>query len=654
MPAQLLAERRGAVLLLRISNPDARNALHPDIYRDGLAALHAAGADPAVRAVVLAGEGEHFCAGGNLNRLRENRTRDPSVQAASIDQLGAWILAMRECPKPIVAPVEGAAAGAGFSLVLACDLIVAAENARFVLSYVKVGLTPDGGASHFLAARLPYPLAYELAAAGQPVGAARLHALGLVNVLTAPGEAMAAALARAAELADAPAFALGRIKSLRASHEHDALARQLVRERDNFVAALFHDDAGEGIDAFLAKRPPRFNREAATTAAAPDTAATAATATATAATGEAAATPAAPTPPAATDAALGGTAAVPERHRVDTEALSAWLRERVPGFAGPLAIELFKGGQSNPTYKLVTPGATYVMRAKPGPAARLLPSAHAIEREYRVLEALGRTDIPVARVHALCEDESVIGRAFYVMEFVDGRVMWEQSLPGLSNAERTAIYDEMNRVIAALHSVDYGAIGLGDYGKPGNYFERQIGRWSKQYQASQTEPIEAMDRLIEWLPQHVPPGDETSIVHGDYRLDNLIFERERPRIRALLDWELSTLGHPLADFSYHCMAWHIAPGQFRGIAGLDHAALGIPSEHAYVEAYCRRTGRDPARTLAHWDFYLAYNMFRLAAILQGIMKRAADGTASSAQALEAGRRARPLAEMGWQIAQRVR
>ena len=349
-----------------------------------------------------------------------------------------------------------------------------------------------------------------------------------------------------------------------------------------------------------------------------------------------------------------GTVAAPGRHQVDAGALGAWLRGHMPDFAGPLSIEPFEGGQSNPTYKLVTPGAAYVMRTKPGPAAKLLPSAHAIEREYRVLAALAATDIPVARVHVLCEDEAVIGRAFYVMEYIDGRVLWEQSLPGLSSAERTAIYDDMNRVIAALHSVDYAAIGLADYGKPGNYFARQIGRWSKQYQASETEPIEAMNRLIDWLPRNVPEGDESSIVHGDYRLDNLIFDRSEPRIRAILDWELSTLGHPLADFSYHCMAWRIAPGQFRGIAGLDHAALGIPSERAYVEAYCRRTGRDVERTLAHWDFYLAYNMFRLAAILQGIMKRAVEGTASSAQAIEAGRRARPLAEMGWAIAQRVR
>ncbi len=349
-----------------------------------------------------------------------------------------------------------------------------------------------------------------------------------------------------------------------------------------------------------------------------------------------------------------GTMPVPERLRVDIDALGRWLLGNVDGFIGPLSVDVFRGGQSNPTYLLTTPSARYVMRTKPAPAARLLPSAHAIEREFRVLEALGRTDLPVPRVYALCENESVIGRAFYVMEHVAGRVLWDQSLPGASPAERGAIYDEMNRVIAALHSVDYEAIGLAGFGRPGNYFARQIARWSSQYQASETEPIDAMNRLIEWLPEHVPPGDETTIVHGDFRLDNLVFDDDAPRIRAILDWELSTLGHPLADFSYHCMAWHIEPGQFRGIAGLDHEALGIPSERDYLERYCRRTGREADRVRAHWDFYLAYNLFRLAAILQGILKRSLEGTASNAKALDAGRRARPLAELGWRLAQRVR
>jgi aminoglycoside phosphotransferase (APT) family kinase protein len=351
--------------------------------------------------------------------------------------------------------------------------------------------------------------------------------------------------------------------------------------------------------------------------------------------------------------AFEGTRPVADKQRFDTDQLRAWLMQHVDGFAGPLTVEQFAGGQSNPTFKLVTPSRSYVMRSKPGPAAKLLPSAHAVEREYRVMHALGRTDVPVAKMLALCEDESVIGRAFYVMEFVQGRVLWDQSLPGMTAGERGAIYDEMNRVIAALHSVDPAAVGLADYGKPGNYFTRQIGRWSKQYVASETEPIEAMNRLIEWLPQHMPAdtGGRASIVHGDYRLDNLIFHPHEPRVLAVLDWELSTLGDPLADFAYHCMAWHVDPTQFRGIAGLDWAALGIPDEAHYVERYCARTG---LQIEGDWNFYLAYNMFRIAAILQGIMKRVVDGTAASAQAVDAGRRAKPMAELAWRYAQKVR
>jgi aminoglycoside phosphotransferase (APT) family kinase protein len=350
-----------------------------------------------------------------------------------------------------------------------------------------------------------------------------------------------------------------------------------------------------------------------------------------------------------------GTQPVADRQRFDVAKLEAYLAEHVDGFAGPLTVEQFKGGQSNPTFKLTTPARAYVMRAKPGPAAKLLPSAHAIEREYRVTDALKDSGVPVARMHALCEDESVIGRAFYVMDFVDGRVLWDQSLPGMTPAERHAIYAEMNRVIAALHKVDYRAIGLEDFGKPGNYFARQIGRWSKQYKASETEHIDAMDRLIEWLPEHIPDDDgaevnKPAIVHGDYRLDNLIFHPTEPRILAILDWELSTIGHPLADFSYHLMSWHIAPSGFRGIAGLDLATLGIPSQAEYVAMYCTATGR---RGIADVDFYLAYNMFRIAGILQGIMKRVVDGTAASAQAAAAGARARTMAELGWTYAQRV-
>jgi aminoglycoside phosphotransferase (APT) family kinase protein len=297
------------------------------------------------------------------------------------------------------------------------------------------------------------------------------------------------------------------------------------------------------------------------------------------------------------------------------------------------------------------------MRAKPGPVAKLLPSAHAIEREFAVMGGLHGTDVPVAQMHVLCDDESVIGRAFYVMEFVQGRVLWDQELPGMTPAQRRDIYLELNRVLGALHTVPYLERGLETYGRPGNYFERQIGRWSKQYQASITQPIAEMDKLIEWLPAHMPNSaraDMTSIVHGDYRLDNVIFHPTEPRILAVLDWELSTLGHPLADFSYNCMAWHIPPGTFRGIGGLDLQALGIPSEAEYIRLYCERTGLATPESLAQdWNFYLAYNMFRIAAILQGIAKRVESGTASSDEAVAAGARARPMAEMAWQYAQKA-
>src|SRR6478752_8584838 len=295
-----------------------------------------------------------------------------------------------------------------------------------------------------------------------------------------------------------------------------------------------------------------------------------------------------------------GTRAVSQQHQVDIDALTAWLEKNLDGFKGPLTVEMFKGGQSNPTYKLTTPSQSYVMRAKPGPVAKLLPSAHAVEREFKVMSGLAGTDVPVPRMYGLCEDESVIGRAFYIMEFMQGRVLWDQSLPDMTNAQRGEIYDEMNRVIAALHTVKFADRGLAGYGKPGNYFERQIGRWTEQYKAStdgagpMSQPIPEMEKLVEWLPAHIPLAarDEgkVSIVHGDYRLDNLMFHATEPRVIAVLDWELSTLGHPLADFSYHCMAWHIPHSASRGIGGLDLAGLGIPSEEEYIRRYCQRTG----------------------------------------------------------------
>jgi aminoglycoside phosphotransferase (APT) family kinase protein len=346
-----------------------------------------------------------------------------------------------------------------------------------------------------------------------------------------------------------------------------------------------------------------------------------------------------------------GTKAVEERHRFDVEALQKYLKARIDGLRGPLQIEQFKGGQSNPTYRLAgADGKKYVLRRKP--PGRLLPSAHAVDREYRVIRALHAAGFPVAKPYLLCEDESVIGTAFYVMDNVEGRVLWDQSLPGMSRAQRAAIWDELNDVIAKLHLVDYRAVGLEGFGKPGNYIERQVGRWTKQYLASETERVEAMNSLIEWLPKNIPPETGTTVVHGDFRLDNAIFHPTEAKILAVLDWELSTLGDPLADFAYHCMSWHIPPGAFRGIAGMDFEALGIPDEQTYVRAYCKRTGRsgiDPS----HWDFYIAYNLFRISAILQGILKRVVDGTAASAHARDAGMRAKPMAELGWKQVEKI-
>ncbi|MEA3193437.1 MAG: hypothetical protein QOD26_1770 [Betaproteobacteria bacterium] len=336
-----------------------------------------------------------------------------------------------------------------------------------------------------------------------------------------------------------------------------------------------------------------------------------------------------------------GTKPVEERHRIDAAALGNFLGFKIG------KIEQFKGGQSNPTYKI---NDKYVLRRKP--PGKLLPSAHAVEREFKVISALHKVGFPVARPHVLCEDEKVIGTAFYVMEYVEGRVLWDPALPGMTREQRAAIWDEKNRVIAELHKIDYRAVGLEDFGKPGNYIGRQVERWSKQYRASETQKVEAMDHLIDWLPKNIPPEAGTAVVHGDFRLDNTIFHPTEPRILAVLDWELSTLGDPLADFAYHCMGFHIPPDKFRGVAGLDIAALGIPSEAEYVAKYLKRTGRNPIEP-SHWDFYLAYNLFRIAAICQGIAKRVLDGTAASTFAAEAASKTVPLADLGWRQVERI-
>jgi aminoglycoside phosphotransferase (APT) family kinase protein len=343
-----------------------------------------------------------------------------------------------------------------------------------------------------------------------------------------------------------------------------------------------------------------------------------------------------------------GLRAPPAQYAFDAVRLAAWMQANIEGFSGPIELRQFAGGQSNPTFLVQSSDHRYVLRRKP--PGKLLPSAHAVDREYRVIVALADTPVPVAKAYALCEDPAVIGASFYVMDYVEGRLFWDAALPEVAPHERRAIYEEMTRVIAALHSVDYAAVGLGDYGKPGRYIERQVARWTQQYRASETETIDAVERLIEWLPKHIPADEETGIVHGDFRLDNAIFHPREPRILAVLDWELSTLGHPLVDLAYLCMRYHLSAEQFRGLAGLDCAALQIPSETECVADYCRRRGRAPVAP-REWTYYLAFNMFRLTGILQGVLARAIQGNASSATALEAGRRARPLAEQAWALVQ---
>ena len=344
---------------------------------------------------------------------------------------------------------------------------------------------------------------------------------------------------------------------------------------------------------------------------------------------------------------FSGTKEVSERLRFDVGSLEAYLHAQVQGFAGPVSVQQFKGGQSNPTYLIETPAHRYVLRRKP--PGKLLPSAHAVDREYRVMRALHAQGFPVPEPMVYCDDEAVIGTAFFVMSFLEGRVFWEAEMPASDPAERAGVYDAMNATLARLHSYDPAAIGLADYGRGENYVARQIERWSKQYRASETEKIEDMERLMAWLPAHLPPPQPTRIVHGDYRLDNMIIAADSPKVLAVLDWELSTLGDPLADFSYHLMQWHMPPSEAGtgSLVGFDLAALGIPSLDDYVAAYVKRTGLDPRPYLA---VYSAYNFFRIAAILQGIVGRVRDGTATSAVAAAKATLVRPLAAKAWEFA----
>jgi aminoglycoside phosphotransferase (APT) family kinase protein len=338
----------------------------------------------------------------------------------------------------------------------------------------------------------------------------------------------------------------------------------------------------------------------------------------------------------------------PTQHAFDAVRLAEWMRTHIQGFSGSIEVRQFAGGQSNPTFLVQSPERRYVLRRKP--PGKLLPSAHAVDREFRVLAALQDTEVPVPRVYALCEDLEVIGTMFYVMDYIEGRIFWDALLPEVAASGRRAIYNEMVRVQAALHTVDYKAVDLADFGKSGQYVERQVARWTQQYRASETEKIDSMERLIEWLPQHIPAGEQTSIVHGDFRLDNTIFHPTEPRMLAVLDWELSTLGHPLVDFAYFCIRYHMPSVEFRGLGGVDTRALLIPSEAECVADYCRLRGIAPV-SAKDWTYYQAFCMFRLAGILQGVLARALQGNASSATALQSGRRTRPLAEMGWRLVQ---
>ena len=344
-----------------------------------------------------------------------------------------------------------------------------------------------------------------------------------------------------------------------------------------------------------------------------------------------------------------GTGAVRAGYSFDEAALARWMAANVAGYAGPLTVEQFKGGQSNPTYKLVTPGKAYVLRRKP--PGQLLAGAHAVEREARVVAALEKAAFPVPHVFGLCTDDSVIGTWFYVMDMVEGRIVWDATFPDVTREARPAYFDAMNDTLARLHKIDVAAGGLSDFGKPGNYFARQIGRWSKQYLAdAEAGRNPHLDKLVEWLPTRIPAGDETSLVHGDFRVDNMIFHPTEPRVLAVLDWELSTLGHPLADLSYQLMMYYMRPEVIAGLVGADLVALNIPSEAEYVAAYCKRTGRDGIPDL---DFYMAYNLFRLAAIFHGIKGRVMRGTAASPNAKKRVEALPWIAELAWQQAQKV-
>jgi aminoglycoside phosphotransferase (APT) family kinase protein len=341
-----------------------------------------------------------------------------------------------------------------------------------------------------------------------------------------------------------------------------------------------------------------------------------------------------------------GTAEVRARHRFDADRLSAYLNDRIDGFQGPLNVRQFKGGQSNPTYLLKSASHQFVLRRKP--PGKLLPKAHMVEREFRVMSALSTTNVPVPATYLCCDDPSIVGTPFFLMEFLDGRIFWTSDLPHVERKDRYAYFEAMNDTIAALHSVDYADIGLSDYGRPGNYVARQLNVWTRQYRASVIDEIPEMERLIDWLPEALPDNDETAIVHGDFRLDNLVFHPTESRVVGILDWELSTLGHPLVDFAYHCLPYRLPAHIFNGLRDRDMESLGLPRETDYVQRYCRKTGRDG---IEDFDYYVVFSLFRLAAIAQGIRGRLRDGTAASKQAAQMASYVGPLAVEACALAQ---
>lgn len=595
----------GAIARITLNRPAALNAFDTRLRSQLTAAFARAEADETVHAVVLTGAGRAFSSGADLKAGMKDGA---DTRRQLLEEYAPSVNAIVNLSKPVIAAVEGFVAGVGCAHVLASDLVVMAEDAFLLLPFSSIALVPDGGLTWLLERRLGHRIAFELAADAQRVSASRCRELGLVNRVVPKGAALATASEWAHQLAAGAPLALAHTKRLLRECASLDLRQAQRREAEAQSQCIDSEDFREGVSAFFAKRTPRFTgREAARDLA--------------------------------SDVRAG--------FELDPTRTERYLREHVPGFSGPLTVQQFNGGQSNPTYMLRTPERNYVLRRKP--AGQLLPSAHAVDREYRIMQVLRRhSDVPVPEVLSLCTDDSVIGSAFYVMAHVSGRMFWDTSFPAIPSSERRYYFDAMNAALASLHNVDYVAAGLGDYGKPGSYFERQIGRWSQQYLADAAAGrVSDLDRVTDWLRANIPSDQQVSLVHGDYRCDNLIFHPTEPRVLAVLDWELSTLGHPLADFGYHLMMYRLPTLAVSGLLDRDLSALRITSEPEYVAAYCARTRRDG---IEHLEFYVAFNLFRFAAILHGIRGRLLRGNAVSERAREYARHVEAVAGYAWQTA----